>query len=157
MNNQVYNKYGKVLTEEEQYKPRKMDFVDNNGIPLWDKYIIYGDKDGFDLRHYDVLIRNMILPIGTKICRYGNSGGSFTANVGTEYELLSLPYEIGTMQYHEYVVIGELKVDCIVDRGIAAPGFEYPGGGIQFKHHQSIKSCLKTKCLTEDIEWLRKL
>ena len=152
----VYNRFGQELSESEQYQPLKPEFFSENGYPKWE-LISFGDQFGFDVRRYDSLVWNYILPVGTRICRYGSISGRFSTDPGTEYNRLSLPYTEKSMPYHEYIVEGECQVKCVVDKGIVAPGFSSPGGAIQYMHHIPIDEALKTGILKEDMSWLTKM
>lgn len=105
---------------------------DANGEPVinWD-LLSHADKDGFDLRNIETNNKHTIeveLPFGTIIIRYGNKAGRFSAPKGTRYEELSLPYQKDTVEYNEYKVIADkIKVGCIVEKGIVAPGFGSEG------------------------------
>lgn len=102
------------------------------------------DQDGFDKRHRpdkdkeSYVIDDYVIPHGTIICRYGSPIGRFTTLRGTEYENLALPYVKETIEYHEYKVTEDLRVECCVIKGIVAPKFNSNGGAIQFKHKQNI-------------------
>ena len=94
------------------------------------------------------------LPFGTRLLRYGNEIGHFTAPKGTLYEQLSLPYKRETVEYHEYEVIADgLVVTCIVEKGIAAPGFGLPGGAIQYLHEESIQRSVRKNILKRVELW----
>lgn len=125
----------------------------NYGEPIvdWSKLSEYADDDGFDKRNlesngnYKITIK---LPIGTKLIRFGNETGTFTAPIGTPYETLALPYIQETVEYHEYKVISDnLTVECEVCKGVVAPGFGSQGGGIQYKHSITISASLKQNIL----------
>lgn len=124
-----------------------------NGEPEieWKNLSEYADEDGFDTRnvedngYYKIFIN---LTAGTKIIRYGNETGTFTAPEGTPYESLALPYIKESVEYNEYVVIADnLTVECKVQKGKVAPGFESKGGGIQYKHPVTIRESLKRRQL----------
>ena len=139
-------------------------YVDENNIPHinWRKEDDIVDSDGFDKRHrpFDGLdtyvIENYILPKGLVICRYGFPRGYFTTIKGTSYETLGLPYKKKTIEYHEYKVTEDLQVDCYVTKGIIAPMFNSAGGGIQFKHKQTIYFECEDGLLQEDFSWIQK-
>ena len=63
---------------------------------------------------------------------------------------------IKTIEYHEYIVLRDLEVYCIVTKGIAAPKFEQPGGGVQFMHRQSIRLECQDGFIEEDESWMHK-
>ena len=120
-----------------------------NGNPIvdWSHLSKYADKNGFDTRHrekngkYRIRIR---LPYGSVVIRYGSEAGQFTAPSGTEYEKLSLPYIKETIEYNEYQVISDnVTIICIVDKGKVAPGFDSPGGAIQYYHPITIRESIR--------------
>ena len=155
----IYNCEGIELSPGELYTPLCRKFFDSNGSPKWSKWLKYSDENGFDVRYRNnngVYIQKIFLPKGKRIVRYGREGGSFTTEKGEPFEKLSLPYEKFSMPYHEYIVSGEAIVDCIVDKGIAAPGFASGGGGIQYRHYISIRESLRQGILKEDFSWLKK-
>lgn len=112
------------------------------------------DEDGFDIRYE---ISECVLPAGTKIIRYGNEIGRYTAPIGTTYEMLSLPYVKETIEYHEYNVVEPTKVKCEVSKGIVASAFGQVGGGVQYKHQKSIAKLLEEGVLKEDASWIEKM
>lgn len=68
-----------------------------------------------------------VLPVGTKLDRYGSPDGAFLSPFGTPYEQRALaPGSMGN-GYHEYEVIKPLPVI----KGEIAPAFGQPGGGTQ--------------------------
>lgn len=132
---------------------------DDKGRPLpnW-KLLIHSDNKGFDKRHKESNGRykmKVVLPKHTILIRYGPEAGSFTAPKGTPYEQLSLPYTKESVFYHEYEVIAEsitvtaINTGCIVTRGKAAPGFDYPGGGVQYLHPHSMIAARNLQLLKE--------
>lgn len=117
----------------------------------WKYLSEYADDDGFDIRNkedngnYKIFVS---LPQGTKIIRYGNEEGSYTAPIGTPYENLALPYVKGTIEYNEYKVIADkLTVECKVCKGRVAPGFGSEGGAIQYKHPITIRASIRQRIL----------
>lgn len=68
-----------------------------------------------------------MLPIGTKLDRYGNPGGAFLSPKGTAYDHRSLAPGSRADGYHTYEVINPLPVL----EGKIAPAFGKPGGGTQ--------------------------
>lgn len=105
------------------------------------------DDYGFDMRHREARGKykiRVLLPKGCRLIRYGSEDGHFTAPDGEDYESLSLPYVRETVEFHRYSVIADnVEVFCFVDKGITAPGFGSPGGGIQFYHSKSIVQCIR--------------
>ena len=87
-------------------------------------------NDGF----LDGTRQNFTLKKGKRIARYGNEYGTFVTDIGTPYQKLSLPYFEDSQEYHEYSV--NKPFTC--DKGLAAPGFKNPGGGVQYKLFTSI-------------------
>lgn len=124
-----------------------------NGEPKvnWDLLSKFADNEGFDKRNIEINGKYKIeveLPYGTIIIRYGNASGNFSAPKGTKYEDLALPYIKETVEYNEYRVIADkIKVVCLVEKGIVAPGFGSNGGAIQYLHPISMKESIRTKIL----------
>ena len=144
-----YNCCGEQIAD--LYQPEDQRFFDNNGRPLWEM-LENADKDGFDIRED---ICEIVLPVGTRLVRYGYETGSYTAPAGTAYEELSLPYKKASIPYHEYVVRSSCSVQlCLVRKGIVAPGFNSKGGGVQFKHTCSILEEISRGVIEEDFSWL---
>ena len=124
-----------------------------NGEPVvnWTLLSKFADKDGFDTRNiveggkYKIEVE---LPRGTIVIRYGNEVGRFSAPKGVKYEDLALPYVKATVEYNEYRVIAKsIKVSCVVEKGIVAPGFGSKGGVVQYMHPISIRESIRTKLL----------
>lgn len=122
----------------------------------WNLLSQYADKDGFDTRNVGKngkYKKEIELPYGTIIIRYGNETGRFSAPMGTKYEDLALPYLKDTVEYNEYKVIARtIKVRCIVDSGKVAPGFGSDGGAVQYLHPITIRQSVKSKIL-ERLGW----
>lgn len=153
-----FNRSGELLTEKNWFLPKDEKYFDEHGEPLWDKWIMFGDQDGFDTRHKTAsgtYIERIVLPKGKIISRYGPEHGTYTTDQGGRYDDLSLPYVMTSVPYHEYIVMEECEVDCVVDRGVAAPGFDSAGGGVQYKHCASIHDLVFQDVLKEDYSWLR--
>ena len=154
---ELYNSDKKLILKEELLQPIDPSFMNEAGSPKWREYIQFGDECGFDTRYKDKTghhTSRMVLPIGKKVIRYGFEGGSFTTDEGEEYEKLSLPYRKETMPYHEYIVTGHCEVECLVDKGITAPGFSSEGGAVQYRHYVTIHDSLLQGILREDMTWL---
>lgn len=127
-------------------------FIDEKNIP----HINWGDENedrdgnGFD-KHYrpcegsEDYTFEYVLPKGSVICRYGYPGGYFTTDKGEPYEKLGLPYEKETIEYHEYEVLDNLRVE----KGTVAPMFNSQGGAVQYLHRQSISKELRAGHLIE--------
>ena len=125
----------------------------------WDLLKPRADGEGFDkdrlIDGKKYRVYKITLAKGQKIIRYGHACGRFTAPEGTEFEELSLPYTKESCEYHEYVVVGDsLDAACIVDKGFVSPGFDMPGGGIQYWHYRSINISIKAGILEEDLQWI---
>ena len=69
--------------------------------------------------------------------------------------MLSLPYDEDSVPYHEYVVMKDCEIECIVDKGTVAPGFKSVGGGVQYKHYYRINESLERGLLQEDFSWIK--
>ena len=138
----------------EDFKKEGTDFPD------WAEESDDNDSDGLDKHNVEANGSYKIeveLPKGTMLCRYGADTGSNTTPIGTEYELIGLPWKKETLQYHEYRVIANgVRVKLSVTKGRVAPAFDSPGGAIQFIHHQSIAEEMATGKLEEVDEWLKK-
>lgn len=154
------------MREKKNYKgeiitgPRKLKNASfgtgvllDNGEPIvnWKMLSSFADEDGFDIRNkepngnYKVMVT---LPVGTIIIRYGNEMGTFTAPEKTDYDDLALPYIKESVEYNEYRVLSpNLEVECIVEKGKVAPGFDSPGGAVQYKHPITIRESIKKKIL----------
>ena len=125
--------------------------------PNW-RLLLDADNNGFDKKHLEpneTYRMKVILPKHTRLIRYGSEIGSYTAPAGTLYEELSLPYEKESVFYHEYEVIADsitvtsFVKKCEVERGKAAPGFDYPGGGVQYFHPFNMIKSVNLKLLKE--------
>ena len=127
----------------------------SNGDPVvdWNKFQTDdSDELGFCLSHnefYGLYYIDVILPRGTMLVRYGNEYGRFTAPLGTKYNEIALPYVEETVEYHEYRVAADsFKVRCEVRKGIVAPKFDSPGGGVQYYHLNGIiRQLVRSKVL----------
>ncbi len=146
------NCFGQTI--QKTYIVRSCDYLKDDGNIDWSQ-LKDADDDGFDTTRltYCCYIIPYIIPKGTKIIRYGHPKGNFTAPYGTKYEEISLPYDIASMEYHEYIVKKNCRVNCVVKKGYAAPGFGVMGGGIQYKHKESILELLYKGILKEDYKW----
>jgi RHS repeat-associated protein len=78
------------------------------------------------------------LEAGTRVDRYGGPGGTFVSPEGTSFEARSLRSTSINQPYNVYEVVKPVTVKG----GIAAPGFGYPGGGIQFEFGSSIQDLI---------------
>lgn len=154
---QVYNCNGEPLFDKDPVFASP-DYRKEDGTPNWALENEVVDGDGLDKGNveengkYKQLV---ILPKGTRLCRYGADTGKTTTLVGTPYEKCGLPFIKETMQYHEYEVIADgVSVICRVIRGKAAPMFGSEGGAIQFIHQRKIVEEIETGRLKEVMTWL---
>lgn len=160
MNKVKYNFLGQIILTEEQYAPRKKEYFDDAGNPKWNEHLNNSDEDGFDISKeiergkYKIMIT---LPANKKVIRYGVPQGSYTTDEETDFERLSLPYKKESLEYHEYIVTQEIDVECIVIKGFVAPGFDYIGGAIQYKHTEQISRLIRKGILIEDFVWLSRM
>jgi hypothetical protein len=84
----------------------------------------FPSHDGFAARP-----RTMVLRQGTVIDRFGQPTGYFLAPADASYMGRAVPYDRLKMPYYRYEVVKPLRVQA----GKAAPWFDQPGGGIQYK------------------------
>ena len=153
-----YNSSGEKLQADRKYRRLKDEFFGKDGMPLWKQFIHHGDEQGFDIRYEGpdgAHVERIILQIGRKVVRYGNDRGSFTTDPGTPYSLLSMPFEELSLPYHEYIVLGECEVLCIVLKGRVAPGFLSEGGAVQYYHEHTMRESIRMGILKEDWKWLK--
>ena len=113
----------------------------------WNYLSKHADDDGFDTRNIESNGKHtveFIIPCGSVIIRYGSEIGHFSAPKGSPYDKLSLPYIPESMEYNEYKVIADnVRIICVVDKGIAAPGFDSEGGAVQYLHPITIRESVK--------------
>lgn len=117
-------------TSEVEYPGPNSKYYKADGSPDWPTNY----KDGF--------AGNPIketLPVGTRVDRFGGPSGSFLAPEGTPYVQRSLPPSSLNEPYYSYRVVKPLPVES----GPAAPAFDQPGGGIQYKTGASIETLIK--------------
>lgn len=133
--------------------------IDKRGFPKikW-SLLINADDQGFDKSHKEpngFWRMTVTLPKKMRLIRYGTEMGHYTAPKGTEYEALSMPYIKESLFFHEYEVVADSTTvvaifnNCTVDRGIAAPGFDLPGGGVQFFHKDAMRRLIRNGVLRE--------
>lgn len=159
----IYNVYGDVINANDLelidssfgYRNEKGQLIVN-----WDPESDIIDNNGFDKTNVEEngeYYMDIELPKGTILIRYGRATGKMTAPYGTPYELLSLPYKIETVEYHQYRVIADgVKVKCVVRRGKVQKMFGKCGGGIQYMHDSSIANEIAEEKLEEDLSWIQK-
>lgn len=97
---------------------------------------VYPPSDGFLVIGGKAVRYRQKLAAGSRIDRFGYSGGSYLAPAGTLFLQRALPPQnlntpVGTPQsnYHLYCVVTPFDVDA----GPTAPWFEQPGLGLQYK------------------------
>jgi hypothetical protein len=159
----VYNYLGEsIIKYQPQLLSPEFGYINDNGILVinWGNEDEVCDADGFlkdnSLFTEGYVITNYIIPKGERICRYGNSAGLFTTPQNSDYNNLALPYVKESIEYHEYIVSCDLKVDCYVSKGIVAPKFLSDGGAVQYKHRQSIMLECEDGYIKEDLTWIQK-
>jgi len=91
----------------------------------------FPQRDGFAGK-----ARNLVLRPGAVIDRFGNPGGNFLAPADASYMGRAVPYDRLKMPYYRYEVVRPLRVQA----GKAAPWFDQPGGGIQYKTAVPVKA-----------------
>ena len=148
------NYYGDEVMEKRFRNP-SFGYIDSHGNAHvnWASENDDVDNDGFDKHHEEVAggyKQEILLPYGTLICRYGNVRGRLTTDIGSDYDKLSIPYVMESVEYHVYKVIADgVQKKCMVQRGKVAPMFDSPGGAVQYKHYQSIAKELDDGVLME--------
>ena len=75
---------------------------------------------------------------GDVIDRYGGDYGNFASPDGTHYPQRALPVENLTQPYYRYRVLRPLPTN----KGVVAPAFGEPGGGIQYRFEYPISHYL---------------
>jgi hypothetical protein len=91
----------------------------------------FPQRDGFAGRPRDI-----VLPPGTVIDRFGQPTGNFLAPAEASYMGRAVPYDRLKMPYYRYEVVKPVRVKA----GKAAPWFDQPGGGIQYKTAVPVKA-----------------
>ena len=160
----IYNCFGKPVRADDlelidsSYGYRRED---GKIVVFWSEESDDVDENGFDKKQivdeFGNYCKEIVLPKGTLICRYGAEQGRTTTRLGEDYEKLALPYKVETIQYHEYEVIADgLTVQCKVVSGYAAKMFNSPGGAVQYLHSQRIKQEITSGKIKEVYQWMRK-
>lgn len=88
--------------------------------------------NGFARQGKYIYCKPFTLLKGTIIARYGTPFGSFATDFGVPYHMLGLPYIKETVEYHVYRVLKDIQVF----KGVVAPIFNSPGGGVQYFFHK---------------------
>lgn len=135
---------------KEEYGTGEIN-ADGEPVVNWKYVSKFADGDGFDKREIingDQYKIEITLPKGTVILRYGSEMGRYTAPDGTAYEKLALPYKKETIEFNRYKVVGEnVKVECVVEKGFVAPGFDSSGGAVQYLHKKTVYDLIKKKII----------
>jgi hypothetical protein len=84
----------------------------------------FPQRDGFAGQPKAIVLR-----AGTVIDRFGQPTGNFLAPADASYMGRAVPYDRLKMPYYRYEVVRPVRVQA----GKAAPWFDQPGGGIQYK------------------------
>lgn len=79
--------------------------------------------------------RTVRLKPGTLIDRFGHPGGRFLAPADASYMGRAVPYDRLKMPYYRYEVVRPVRVAA----GRAAPWFDQPGGGVQYKTDRPVQ------------------
>ena len=81
------------------------------------------------------VVANAELPVGTALDRFGHPGGAWLSPDGTPFVERALPPDSATKPYHQYVVNDPTKLPpgYHIEQSKAAPWFDQPGGGIQYR------------------------
>lgn len=146
------NFYGHVITKPFQLASPSFGTGKTNqyGIPIvdWEGCRTeFADENGFDIRNVEEngqYTIPYILPRNTVIVRFGSEWGKYTAPQNTAFEEVALPYTMESVEYHEYRVIADgMPVKCVVQKGMVAPMFHQPGGGVQYLHQHSIRALIR--------------
>ncbi len=94
----------------------------------------FPQRDGFASRPRTIVLRS-----GTVIDRFGQPTGNFLAPADASYMGRAVPYDRLKMPYYRYEVVKPLRVQA----GKAAPWFDQPGGGIQYKTGERVQVLLE--------------
>ena len=148
------NFMGNLLMPETMFRYADKRFVNGEGQTDWNRFAISSDGKGFDIRQE--IIPDYVLKAGKVICRYGSASGAYTCPEGTPYEEISLPYMKESVPYHEYEVMKDISVQCVVTKGVAAPNFFCSGGGTQYLHGMSIMEEMERGAIKEVFGWIKK-
>ena len=100
----------------------------------------FPQRDGFSGRPKTIVLRP-----GTVIDRFGSPGGNFHAPADASYMGRAVPYDRLKMAYYRYQVVKPLRVAA----GKAAPWFDQPGGGIQYKTSKRVSDLVASGYLKQ--------
>jgi hypothetical protein len=79
--------------------------------------------------------RTLVLRPGTVVDRFGQPTGNFLAPADSSYMGRAVPYDRLKMPYYRYEVMKPLRVQA----GKAAPWFDHPGGGMQYRTRERVQ------------------
>lgn len=82
---------------------------------------------------------NETLPVGTRLDRFGGPRGRYLAPEGTPFTQRALAPSSLNEPYYAYRVAKPLPVEA----GPAAPAFDQPGGGVQYKTGPNIETLIR--------------
>ena len=149
------NDQGQIISGKRRLRDERFgtgEYKDEEPLVDWEKFeTSISDEHGFDIRNREDNGNYLIecfLPQGTVLIRYGPEGGHYSAPEGTDYDMLSLPYERETVTFRKYCVNSSaLKVYRKVMKGRVAPMFDSAGGAVQYYHKLSIHELVRNKTL----------
>jgi hypothetical protein len=90
-------------------------------------------------------LREIVLPVGSRIDRFGTPDGNVTYAAGTHYGQRSLPPEWADREYHVYQVVRPVRALA----GVAIAWFGQPGGGTAYILPGAISAHLAEGTLSE--------
>jgi len=104
----------------------------------------FPQRDGFAGRPKAIVLR-----AGTVIDRFGQPTGNFLAPADASYMGRAVPYDRLKMPYYRYKVVKPLRVQA----GKAAPWFDQPGGGMQYKTRKRVQALVDSGHLRQVWWW----
>ena len=104
----------------------------------------FPQRDGFAGRPKAIVLR-----AGTVIDRFGQPTGNFLAPADASYMGRAVPYDRLKMPYYRYEVVKPLRVQA----GKAAPWFDQPGGGMQYKTALPVRALVDSGHLRQIWWW----
>jgi hypothetical protein len=122
----------------EQYLNKYASGVDARGKPNWNW------PDTHDGAVEGTESPTQLKP-GEYLDRYGPDEGEFLCPSGTSYPERSVPADRLSGEYHQYKVLRPFTAN----EAKIAPAFGEPGGGIQFRTHQSVHQLIADGYLEE--------
>ena len=120
-------------TKSVKYPKDMSKWMQPNGNPIWPTAEL-----GFPDGALPATVRQIKLPAGTILDRFGGEKGSFLGVYNTPYEMRSLAPYSQNADYYVYRVIKPLPVES----GTIAPWFGMKGGGVQYKASGSIENLI---------------